>query len=214
MQHDDPQKSTGQTASETAGFLSAADIERELEVHDYVMGRMDAQTQSAFEARIARDPSLARELEAERELAAGMAARASDIPDAAAFAQLQPNMAPKPRRFRAAQAVPVAATVLVALALILVLPWETPDPAFETLSVDDAATEANLVRIQFAGTLDARDRAALARRYGFEFVPGSETGGAWMVGMVRTTTPVDARLLDIWRADPLIVNASSVPAPH
>ncbi len=186
---------------------TAAEIESELEVVDFVAGRMDAETRADFEARMEAEPGLAARVDEERRLSSDIAAAIPpETPPAAAFEKIRPSVAARrqmPRWLPAA-----AAAGVVGIALLLAVPQQ-PGDDFRTLSSDPERTAPadNRYRIVFSRQSTDAERAAVAERLGFEIVSGPGPGGSFEVEAADT---VSRDRLDEWRADDVIELAEPI----
>ncbi len=186
-----------------------ADIDAELAIVDYVAGRLDEVEREAFEQRMATDPSLAAQVEEERELSAEIGgAIATEIPAAGAFdklrAETKPPLSVRSGRWKLAA---VAASIVVGVSIVTLLP--KPDDEYVTLSSDSTQAVDNLwrYRVVFAESLDAEQREATAATHGFRIVEGPGAGGAYVVDADGEQVRED---LDVWRTDPRIELAEPI----
>ncbi len=186
---------------------TAAEIELELEVVDFVAGRMDADARAVFEARMEANPGLAARVDEERRLSNDVvAAIPAETPPAAAFEKIRPSVETRrgmPRWLPAA-----AAAGIVGVALLFAVPEDT-GKVYETLSDDPGQTVSavNRYRIVFSEQSTEAERAAVADRLGFEIVSGPGAGGSFEV---ETADGVDREQLAEWRSDDVIELAEPI----
>ncbi len=190
-----------------------AEIETDLEVVDYVAGRLGASESEAFEARMAGDPDLKARVDAEIELSAAIVNSAgSEAPRAGAFDAIAHELDDRGAS-RAAdwRTLAVAASVLAAAAVLVFSQIRSPEAEkdFELLSSDGAqvVVEANRVRLLFAEGLTADAREAVALELGFRIVSGPGQGGAFVV---ETESALPREQLLGWRDDPRIELAEPI----
>ena len=181
-----------------ARLHTAAEIESELEVVDFVAGRMDAETRASFEERMDADPALRARVDEERRFSGDfVAAVPGESPPAAAFERIRPTVEARrgmPRWLPAA-----AAAGIVGVALLFAIP-EDIGPEFQTLSSDPGQTLSteNRDRIVFGEHTTEAERAALADRLGFEIVSGPGAAGSFEV---ETAETVGRDRLAEWRSE-------------
>ena len=183
-----------------------AEIDTELAIVDYVAGRLTGSERSAFEKRLASDPDLAARVEEERELSVVLrGTRDHGIPPAEAFEKIRPELTAT--RLTAGWFAAVAAS-LVAVVVVLVF-MQPPEPAFETLSSDQAqrVDTSNRFRVVFSAASDETDRASAAEEFAFDIVSGPGPGGAFVV---KTEKELSREQLFEWRDDPRIDLAEPV----
>ena len=192
---------------------TAAEIDMELEVVDFVAGRMDADSSAEFEARMEADPELAARVAEERALNQDIVDSVpGEVPPAAAFESIRPEVE---AQRRAPVWLPAAiAAGVIAVALLFAIPGiDGPpvgeEPLFETLSGDpaQAVPSDTRVRVVFSEGSTETERAAAGERLGFEIVSGPGAGGSWMV---ESEVVVDREQLIEWRADDVIELAEPI----
>ncbi len=191
-----------------AQLHTAAEIESELEVVDFVAGRMDSERQAEFEARIEADPALAARVADERRFSEDVVhAVPGQAPPAAAFESIRPEI--EARRRTPGWLPAAAAAGLVGVALLFTVTDTTEDPGFHTLSSDPAQTAGSdtRVRIVFSERSTEAERTAVAERLGFEIVSGPGAGGSYIV---ETNDAVSRDQLVEWRSDDVIELAEPI----
>lgn len=188
-------------------LATRADIDAELDVADYVAGRMDPALQANFEQRLAQEPELAAAVADERDLHAALTSGArTGVPEAAAFGRLRDALEPPASR-RQAPFLAAAAVAMLAVSILVLRPTE-PAPVFEGLSDPSTQiTQAGDYRIVFAPDTDAATRSNIAESLGFEIVSGPGPGGAFVV---RPDNGVQPTALNAWRVHPDIVLAEPI----
>ncbi len=196
----------------TTDFVTRKDIDEELDVVDYVAGRLDAAARKAFETRLAADSALRARVADEEGLRSALLQRtAGDVPEAAAFDKLRAEVDAEASPTRSWRLGAVAAVVVVAasVALFSVAPDGPGDEGFKTLSDDGAVSidDGRQVRIVFTEGTDATTREALAKAFGFTIVSASGPAGSYIV---ESTRPVNRDELASWRDDPRIDLAEPV----
>ena len=186
---------------------TAADIESELEVVDFVAGRMDGQARADFEARIEADPELAARVADERRLSGDIVdAVPGEAPPAAAFERIRPQV--ESRRAAPRWLPAAAAAGIVGIALLFAVP-DGREQGFETLSGDPAELATSDIRVRIVFSEDSTDaeRAAVGERLGFEIVSGPGAGGSWIV---ETEEAMSRDQLAEWRTDDVIELAEPI----
>lgn len=183
-------------------LATRADIDAELDVADYVAGRMDPASHANFEQRLAQEPELAAAVAEERELHAALTpASPAGIPSAAAFDRLRDSLDPPAPR-RQAPFLAAAAVAVLAVSVLVLRPTE-PAPVFEGLSDPTTqVTQAGDYRIVFASGVDAATRSRIAEQLGFVLVSGPGPGSAFVVRPAEGAQPAVYR---DWRQHPDIV---------
>ncbi len=190
-----------------AQLHTAAEIDSELDVMDYVAGRMDVERQTDFEARLATDPELASRVAGERRFSQDVVhAVPSEVPPASAFERIRPEVEARRRMPRWLPAA--AAAGLVGVVLLFAVP-PGDDPVFEGLSNNPAqpVSSDNHYRIIFSEQSNDAERAAVAERFGFEIVSGPGAGGSYVV---ETNDAVSRDQLLEWRSDDVIELAEPI----
>ncbi len=188
-------------------LATRAAIDAELDVADYVAGRMDPASQANFEQRLAQEPELAAAVAEERDFHAALTPGArTGVPAAAAFDRLRDSLEPPASR-RPAPFLAAAAVAMLAVSIIVLRPTE-PAPVFEGLSDPSTQiTQAGDYRIVFAPDTDDAARSIIAETLGFELVSGPGPGGAFVV---RPANGFQPTALSAWRAHPGIVLAEPI----
>ncbi len=187
---------------------SRDEIDSELELVDYVAGRLGEVESAAFEERLASDEALAARVEEERELRAALASRDTrDMPGVDAFERIAGKLRDEPQREARWQLPAIAAGIVAVIAVGFLMQEPIEDAPgrgeFETLSDDGAqpVEAGNRARIVFAVGTDADARAAVAQAFGFDIVSGPGPGGAFVVEAEHV---LERHELVKWREDPRI----------
>lgn len=183
-------------------LATRADIDAELDVADYVAGRMDPAARADFERRLSQEPELAAAVAEERDLHAALTpASPAGVPAAAAFDRLRESLEPTARR-KQTPFLAAAVVAMMAVSILVLRPTE-PVPVFEGLSDPSTQiTQAGDYRIVFAPGVDAAARTAIAESFDFELVSGPGPGGAFVARPAKGALPAVYR---DWRQHPDIV---------
>lgn len=190
-----------------AQLHTAAEIDLELEVVDFVAGRMDAESQADFEARMESDPELASRVADERRFSEDIVqAVPSEAPPATAFERIRPEVESRSRMPRWLPAAAAAGLVGVAL-LFMVPPGD--DTGFRVLEdgPEQAVSIENRYRIVFSEGSTDSERAAVAERLGFGIISGPGAGGSYVV---ETIDAVSRDQLVEWRSEDAIELAEPI----
>ncbi len=186
------------------------EVAADLEIMDFVAGRMTDPDREAFSERLREDAELAERVEQEIVLrdAIVSSARPEEMPGPETFETLRGRIDDEARganRFWK----PLAVAASLALAVLVAVQLDSPQPVFETLSSDavQAVTGDLRFRVVFSAGSDQSQRDDLAQAYGFEIVSGPGQGGAYIV---ETLQPVSADQLDRWLEDDRIDFAEPV----
>ncbi|MEM9209337.1 MAG: hypothetical protein AAGA61_08815 [Pseudomonadota bacterium] len=182
----------------------------DLDIVDFVAGRMSEQARDAFALRLQNDAQLAERVEQEIALRDRLlsGSPADETPRAEAFDRLRRRIESEQQpllRFRK----PLAIAAGLAVALFIGGQLDAPQPLFETLSSDPSRPVAGELRyrIVFSADDDRAQRQNVADTYGFSIVSGPGAGGTYIV---ETEQPVSSAELDRWRDDTRIVFAEPV----
>ena len=189
-------------------LASRDEIQRDLEIVDYVAGRMQPDARQRFEQRLATDSGLAAQVAEERELSGSLRdAIPTHTPSADGFERLRAQLNEAPSRSSQWQVWAMAASVVGAFVIVALL--AVPRADFETLSNDGAlpVSDVSRYRVVFSADSDAETQAAAASYFGFRIVSGPGTGGAYVV---ETESPVSRDTLSDWRKDPRIALAEPI----
>ncbi len=192
-------------------MVTRDEVDKDLQVVDYVADRLDSDERVAFERRLESDEALRAAVEEERELRAAFSASPeAGVPLAAAFEKIRDEVDP-PRRSLFWRSPSIAAGV-AAIALVLVFtiqapvqqpPTEVLPPEFTGLSENPGlqSPASNRVIVVFAEGVTEMERDVLATELGFELVGGPNEAGAWTAVTIPGVNRDD---LARWRQDPRI----------
>ncbi|MDJ0655038.1 MAG: hypothetical protein QNJ40_12830 [Xanthomonadales bacterium] len=192
--------------SKVTNLPTAAELDDDQTIVEYVLDRLAPDARAEFELRLAESPELYEKVQAERALAEQIyGAIPVEQPGPEAFDRIRSRVNPARQLSRI---WPIAAAIgICAVALTLVVPQFSTEPEFETLSTDEpggAAAGPNVAILVFTADLSPDEIGAAIESLNLELLDGPGPGSAYTV---KSSQPISNALLESWRQDPRIVLA-------